>query len=392
MNKVVFVGAKRTAIGKLGGQLATKTAVELGAAVIKASLEQSQVSVQDVEEIFMGNVLTAGEGQNPARQAALKAGIDQIVPATTINDVCGSGMQAIRFAAQQILLGEAQVVVAGGMESMSNAPYLIPKGRFGYRFGDGQLIDSLLEDGLKDAYGGYPMGETTEKLLDCYPESRKAIDQFALRSQEKALTARAAGRFEDEIAPVRVTDRHHQATLVKDDEPIRETSMELLSKLKPVFRSDGRVTAGNASGINDGAAAVVMTSEQYAQDHHLPIIGYWGGNTTVGVDPSIMGIGPYYAMQKLFAKYEITQDDVDLFELNEAFAAQSLIVIHRLGLDMAKVNVNGGAVALGHPLGASGARIIVTLLYEMQRRHVQTGVASLCIGGGMGAATLITRK
>lgn len=391
MEKVVFVSAKRTPIGKLGGALASQSAVALGALVIKNVLADSAINVADVDEVFMGNVLTAGQGQNPARQAALAAGLPEQIPATTINDVCGSGMQAIRLAAQQILLGTVKVVVAGGMESMSNAPYLIPKGRFGYRYGNAELVDSLYQDGLKDAYGDYPMGITAENLLTKYPESREAIDQFALASQQKAAAAQQAGRFNDEIIPVTVHGRHGQTNVIESDEAIRQTSMEQLAKLKPAFQADGQVTAGNSSGINDGAAAVVLASERYAKEHGLPILGYWSASSLVGVDPAIMGIGPYYAIQKLFHKTKLSCDDIDLFEINEAFANQALTVVHQLGIDPQLVNVNGGAIALGHPLGATGARIIVTLLHEMQRRNAHSGIASLCIGGGMGAATLLTR-
>ena len=338
----------------------------------------------------MGNVVTAGEGQNPARQAALNAGLPYSVPATIINDVCGSGMQAIRLAAQQIMLDTADVVVAGGMESMSNAPYLIPHARFGYKYGDGQFVDALYHDGLQDAYHGYPMGMTAENLLEKYPESREDIDAFALMSQEKAKKARDNGKFDDEIVPIEVTS-HHKSLLIKQDESIRETSMQQLAKLKPVFKEGGSVTAGNSSGLNDGAAAVVMTSEKYAKAHHLQILGYWSAGSIVGVDPAIMGIGPYYAIKKLMQEQSINYQDIDLYEINEAFAAQSLVVLHQLGINADKVNVNGGAIALGHPIGASGARIIVTMLYEMNRRNAHTGVASLCIGGGMGAATLITK-
>lgn len=390
MEKVVFVGAKRSPIGKLGGALSSKTAVQLGSQIIKAALEQTTLAPDQVDEVFMGNVVTAGEGQNPARQAALNAGLPYSVPATIINDVCGSGMQAIRLAAQQIMLDTADVVVAGGMESMSNAPYLIPHARFGYKYGDGQFVDALYHDGLQDAYHGYPMGMTAENLLEKYPESREDIDAFALMSQEKAKTARDNGKFDDEIVPIEVTS-HHKSLLIKQDESIRETSMQQLAKLKPVFKEGGSVTAGNSSGLNDGAAAVVMTSEKYAKAHHFQILGYWSADSIVGVDPAIMGIGPYYAIKKLMQEQSINYQDIDLYEINEAFAAQSLVVLHQLGINADKVNVNGGAIALGHPIGASGARIIVTMLYEMNRRNAHTGVASLCIGGGMGAATLITK-
>ena len=391
MEKVVFVGAKRTPFGKLGGALATLSTVQLGTVAIKAALGQANLEPYEVDEVFMGNVVTAGEGQNPARQAALKAGLPVAVPATTVNDVCGSGMQAIRLAAQQIMLGTATVVVAGGMESMTNAPYILPKARLGYRYGNHELVDALYNDGLMDAFGEYPMGMTAENLIAKYPESREDIDRLALESQNRALAAQQRGAFDAEIVPIQVAGRHHETITVDQDEAVRHTSMELLSKLKPVFKEDGTVTAGNASGLNDGAAAVVMTSESYANDHNLPIMGYWSDSTLVGVDPAIMGIGPYYAIEKLMKQGQLEDADVDLYEINEAFAAQSLVVINRLGIDQAKVNVNGGAIALGHPLGASGARIIITMLYEMARRNAKQGIASLCIGGGMGAATLIKR-
>ncbi len=392
MEKVVFVSAKRTPIGKLGGALASQSAVDLGTIVVKSVLADAHISKSAVDEVFMGNVLSAGQGQNPARQVTLRAGLPNTVPATTINDVCGSGMQALRLGAQQIMLGTAHVVIAGGMESMSNAPYLIPKGRFGYRYGNAELVDSLYQDGLSDAFYQYPMGVTAENLLQKYPESRQAIDQFALHSQNKAAMARDKGRFNAEIVPVTVSDQHGKMYMIDQDEAIRDTSLAKLAKLNPVFKKDGQVTAGNSSGINDGAAAVVMTSEKYAQDHDLSILGYWSGTSLVGVDPAIMGIGPYYAIQKLLQQTNLDQDAIDLFEINEAFANQALTVIHQLGIDPQNVNVNGGAIALGHPLGASGTRIVVTLLHEMQRQAVHSGVASLCIGGGMGAATLITRK
>ena len=392
MKKVVFVSAKRTPIGKLGGALANQSAVDLGTIVVKNVLADAQIRKSAIDEVFIGNVLSAGQGQNPARQVTLRAGLPNTVPATTINDVCGSGMQALRLGAQQIMLGTANVVVAGGMESMSNAPYLIPKGRFGYRYGNAELVDSLYQDGLSDAFYQYPMGVTAENLLQKYPESRRAIDQFAFSSQEKAAMAREEGRFDDEIVSVTVKDRHGHATVIDQDEAIRDTSLEQLAKLKPVFEKDGQVTAGNSSGINDGAAAVVMTSEKYAQEHGLSILGYWSGASLVGVDPAIMGIGPYYAIQKLLQQTNLDQGAIDLFEINEAFANQALTVIHQLGIDPQNVNVNGGAIALGHPLGASGTRIVVTLLHEMQRQAVHSGVASLCIGGGKGAATLNTRK
>ncbi len=391
MEKVVFVAAKRTPIGKLGGSLSSLSAVQLGALTIHAALSQSTVASDQVDEVFFGNVLQAGNGQNPARQASIKAGLPLAVPATTINDVCGSGMQAIRLGAMSIMTGQNQVVVAGGMESMSNAPYLLPKARFGYRFGNGELVDSLYHDGLEDAFYHYPMGKTAENMLEEHPIARARLDRFSLRSHQLAAKAQKNGLFTHEIVPVHITDRHGQVTVIAEDENIRQTDMDQLGKLKPVFKEDGQVTAGNSSSLNDGAAAVVMTSETYAHDHQLTILGYLRKTSIVGVDPQIMGIGPLPASQKLLRQQKLSIDQIDYLELNEAFAVSSLIVIDKLGIDLAQVNPHGGAIALGHPLGASGARIIVTLLNELQQNNAHRGLASLCIGGGMGAACLIER-
>lgn len=390
MKRVAIVGAARTPIGKLGGALATLSAVELGTIAIQAALQRAQVAVNQVNEVYMGMAIQAGQGQNPARQAAMHAGLPESVPAMTVNVLCGSGMQAISLAAKQIRLGDAQVMVAGGMESMSNAPYLLPNGRFGYRYGNGELLDSLIQDGLTDAFYHYPMGMTAENLLAKYPVSRHDLDAFALASQEKARAAQQAQRFADEIVPVTVPTKHGEEHVVAD-EAIRDTSMAALAKLPPVFKKDGDVTAGNSSGLNDGAAAVVLMDADLAQATGAPILGYWLDGNLVGVDPAIMGIGPLQASQQLMAKHTLTVADFDLVELNEAFAAQSVVTIRELGLDETKVNVNGGAIALGHPLGDSGARIIVTLLYEMQKQNSHRGLAALCIGGGMGAATIIER-
>ena len=391
MKRVAIVGAARTPIGKLGGALATLSAVELGTIAIQTALQRAQVAVNQVNEVYMGMAIQSGQGQNPARQAAMHAGLPESVPAMTVNVLCGSGMQAISLAAKQIRLGDAQVMVAGGMESMSNAPYLLPNGRFGYRYGNGELLDSLTQDGLTDAFYHYPMGMTAENLLAKYPVSRHDLDAFALASQEKARAAQQAQRFADEIVPVTVPTKHGEV-IVAADEAIRDTSMAALAKLPPVFKKDGDVTAGNSSGLNDGAAAVVLMDAELAQATGAPILGYWLDGNLVGVDPAIMGIGPLQASQQLMAKHTLTVADFDLVELNEAFAAQSVVTIRELGLDETKVNVNGGAIALGHPLGDSGARIIVTLLYEMQKQNSDRGLAALCIGGGMGAATIIERN
>lgn len=390
MRRVAIVGAARTPIGKMGGILSSLSAVELGTIAIQAALHRAQVEPTAVNEVYMGMAIQAGQGQNPARQAAMYAGLPETVPAMTVNVLCGSGMQAISLAAKQILLGDAEIMVAGGMESMSNAPYILKKGRFGYRFGNSELVDSLSQDGLTDAFYHYPMGMTAENLLDRYPVSREDLDAFALQSQERAIKATESGRFKDEIVPVTVKTKK-QTVVVDEDEPIRETSMAALAKLKPVFKEGGDVTAGNSSGINDGAAAVILMDAEKAEADGYSILGYWIDGNLVGVDPAIMGIGPLQATNKLMKKHALQADDLDLVEVNEAFAAQSVVTIRELGLNPEIVNVNGGAIALGHPLGDSGARIIVTLLYEMQKRQSKLGLASLCIGGGMGAATLIER-
>lgn len=388
MQRVAIVGMARTPIGKFGGQLASKSAVELGTIAIEAALSRARVAKEQVDEVYMGMAVQAGQGQNPARQAARNAGLADATPAVTINVLCGSGMEAVSMAAKQIRLGDAEVMVAGGMESMSNAPYLLPKARGGYRFGDGQLVDGLVKDGLTDAFYGYPMGITAENLLEQAPIERERIDAFALRSHQKARAAQQDGRFTDEIVPVTVTTKQGPVE-VTADEGVRDTSMAALAKLKPAFKADGQVTAGNAASLNDGAAALVLMAEDAAKAAGAPILGYWVDGNLTGVDPQIMGIGPLYASQKLLKKHQLAVSDLDLVELNEAFASQALLTIDRLGLDEAKVNVNGGALALGHPLGDSGARIIITLLAEMNRRHAHRGLATLCIGGGMGAATII---
>lgn len=390
MERVAIVGAARTPIGKFGGALAPLSAADLGTIAIREAVSRAQVDPAAVDLVYMGMAIQAGQGQNPARQASRRAGLPDSTPAMTLNVMCGSGMEAIAQAAKQIKLGDAQVVVAGGMESMSNAPYVLDKARFGYRYGGGQLVDSLEKDGLTDAFYGYHMGMTAENLLDQYPVSREDLDAFALASQEKARAAQKVGRFDAEIVPVEVPVKRGAVT-VTADESVRDSSMEALAKLKPAFKEGGNVTAGNSSPLNDGAAAVVLAAESTAKELGLPIMGYWVDSTLVGVDPAIMGIGPRDATQKLLAKQDLSVADLDLVELNEAFAAQSLITIRELGLDEAKINVNGGAIALGHPLGASGARILITLLYEMQRRDVHRGLGALCIGGGMGAATLLER-
>lgn len=390
MEKVVFVGAARTPIGKLGGSLATMTAAQLGTVAIQAALNRAKVAPSQVDEVYLGCAIQAGQGQNVARQASVNAGLPVTVPATTVNVMCGSGMHAVNLAAKLIAMGDAEVMIAGGTESMSSAPYLVPKGRFGYKYGNAELVDSLYKDGLEDAFYHYPMGCTAENLVEKYQVTRQELDHFAMQSQVRARTAQNAGRFKDEIVPVTVKGRKHTVE-VTADEAIRDTSLEKLATLKPVFKEDGDVTAGNSSGLNDGAAALILMSERRALAEGKEILGYWQGGTLAGVEPSIMGIGPLAATQKLLSKTQLSPKELDLVEINEAFAAQAIVCEHELGLDEAKVNVNGGAIALGHPLGDSGARILVTLLYQMRRQNAKRGLATLCIGGGMGAATLIYR-
>jgi len=390
MERVAIVGASRTPIGKLGGALASLTADQLGTIVIQAALKRAHVTPEQVDEVYLGCAIQAGAGQNVARQAAVNAGIPYSVPATTINVMCGSGLQAINLAAKMIQFGEADVMVAGGTESMSNAPYLIPKGRFGYKYGNAELIDAVYHDGLEDAFYHYPMGVTAENLVQQYGITREELDQFALESQRRAQAAQQAGRFKNEITPVTYKTKHGSKT-VMEYEAIRETSLAQLANLKAAFLEGGVVTAGNSSGINDGAAALVLMKESQAKTNDLPIMGYWEAGKLAGVDPQVMGIGPLVATKKVLEQSNLTVDQLDLVELNEAFAAQSLIGKDQLHLPDDKVNVNGGAIALGHPLGDSGARIVVTLLYEMQRRQVNTGLATLCIGGGMGIAAIFNR-
>ena len=391
MKRIVIAGACRTAIGVLGGALSTVPCVELGAIVIKEALQRAGVAPEKVDFVHMGCVLQAGLGQNVARQAAIRAGLSDSIPAVTSNVVCGSGLNSVNQAAQMILSGEAEVVVAGGMENMSQAPYSVMQGRFGYRMGNGVLVDTMVNDALTDAFHQYHMGITAENIAQQWNISREEQDAFAVWSQEKAAKARNAGRFADEIVPVEVKKKK-ETILVRDDEGIREgTTAEKIGKLKPAFKEDGTVTAANSSGINDGAAAVVLLSEEKALELGVTPMAYWKAGTLAGVDPSIMGIGPVAATRKLMEKYQMTIEQFDLIEANEAFAVQSLAVARELGIENEKLNVNGGAIALGHPVGASGCRILVTLLHEMEKRDVSMGLATLCIGGGMGCATIIER-
>jgi len=392
MREAVIVSAVRTAIGTFSGTLANTSASELGATVIRAALERAKVEPGAVDEVLMGCILQAGQGQNPARQAALKAGLPIEVPCTTINKVCGSGLKSVALAAQSIIAGDAEIVVAGGTENMNLAPYMLDKARTGYRMGHGQLIDSMIHDGLWCIFGDTHMGITAENLAEQYSISRAEQDEFAAASQAKAAAAIESGRFADEIVPVLIPQRKGDPIKFDKDEHVRPgTTVESLAKLKPAFKKDGTVTAGNASGINDGAAAVVVMSADRAKAMGLAPIAKVRAYAAAGVDPSVMGIGPVPATRRALAKAGLTVEDIDLIEANEAFASQSLAVGRDLGWDPAKVNVNGGAIALGHPIGASGARILVTLLHEMEKRDVKYGLATLCIGGGMGIAMIVER-
>jgi acetyl-CoA C-acetyltransferase len=392
MNDVVIVAATRTAIGSFQGALATVPAVDLGAAVIKRLLEQTQLDPAQVDEVILGQVLTAGAGQNPARQAAIKAGLPFSVPALTLNKVCGSGLKALHLAAQAIRCGDAEVVIAGGQENMSLAPYVMPSARTGQRMGHGQLIDSMITDGLWDAFNDYHMGITAENLVDKYGLSREQQDAFAAESQRKAVAAIEAGRFKDEITPIVMPQKKGEPKVFdRDEQPRPDTTAESLGKLRAAFKKDGSVTAGNASSLNDGAAAVLLMSATKAKALGLPVLAKIAAYASAGVDPAIMGIGPVSATQRCLDKAGWQLADLDLIEANEAFAAQALAVGKALEWDAARVNVNGGAIALGHPIGASGCRVLVTLLHEMIKRDAKKGLATLCIGGGQGVALAIER-
>lgn len=392
LKEAVIASAVRTAIGSFNGSLKDVPAVQLGAVAIRAAIERAGLKADQVEEVIMGNALQSGLGQNPARQAAVGAGIPVDVPSFTVNKVCGSGLKAVHLASQAVMTGDADIVVAGGMESMSRAPYLLEGARTGYRMGDGKLIDSMIRDGLWCAFNDFHMGMTAENLCEMYGLSRGELDAFALDSQQKATDAIRAGKFRDEIVPMEIPRLKGETALFDTDEyPRSDTDAGTLAKLRPAFQSGGRVTAGNASGINDGAAALVVMSREKAGELGIEPMAVIRANASAGVDPAVMGIGPVQAVRKALAKAGIAIERIDLIEANEAFAAQSLAVIRDLGMNPEIVNVNGGALALGHPIGASGARILVTLLYEMKRRAVQYGLATLCIGGGQGVATVVER-
>ena len=389
--KVVLAGACRTAIGTMGGTLSTTPAPDLGTIVIKEALKRPGIRPEQVDEVYMGCVIQAGLGQNPARQAAVNAGIPVEVPATTINVLCGSGLHCVNLAAKLIASGDADIIVAGGMENMSKAPYLLYDARFGYRMGAAMMDDALLRDALHDAFGGYHMGMTAENVAEDWGLTRQQLDEFAAWSQNKCEKAQAEGRFKDEIVPVEVKKKKETIIFDTDEGPRKGVTVEGISKLRPAFKEGGIVTAANSSGINDGAAAIIVMSEEKAKELGITPMGTWIGGELAGVEPRIMGVGPVASTRKVMKKTGYQISDFDLIEANEAFAAQSVAVGHDLGFDMDKLNVNGGAIALGHPVGASGCRILVTLLHEMAKRDAKKGLATLCVGGGMGCSAIVTR-
>ena len=389
--KVVLAGACRTAIGVMGGQFANTSAVELGTIVIKEALKRAGVSPDQIDEVYMGNVIQAGNGQNPARQAAVYAGIPNEVPATTINVLCGSGLHCVNLAAKLIAAGDADIIVAGGMENMTMAPYMLRNGRYGYRMGNATIEDAMIKDGLTDAFHNYHMGITAENICEQWGITREELDEFAAWAQNKCEKAMAECKFKDEIVPVEVKKKKETILVDTDEGPRKGITKEGLAKLRPAFKKDGMVTAGNASGINDGAAALIVMSEEKAKELGVTPMATWIGGELAGCDPAIMGIGPVYSTRKVMKKLGMEIGDFDLIEANEAFAAQSVAVGKDLGFDLSKLNVNGGAIALGHPVGCSGARILVSLLYEMQKEDVHTGLATLCVGGGMGCSAVVKR-
>ena len=392
MRDVVIVSAVRTPIGSFGGSLSKLSAVDLGVIAAKEAIKRAGIKTEEVNEVLIGNVLGAGLGQNVARQIAVKSGVPVEVPSMTLNKLCGSGLRAITLAAQEIMLGDAEVILCGGTESMSNAPYIIPTARFGQRMGDGKLIDTMIQDGLTDALNNYHMGITAENLAEQYSLTREEQDLYATKSQNKAEEAQKSGKFDEEIVKVEIPQRKGNPIIFDKDEYIKEgVTFEKLNSLKPAFKKDGTVTAGNASGINDGAAMLIVMSKEKADKLGLKALATIKGYGSAGVDPSVMGYGPVPATINALKKADWEIGEIDLVEANEAFAAQSLSVLRGLGLDENKVNVNGGAIALGHPIGCSGARIVVSLLHEMKRRDSKKGLATLCIGGGMGTAILVER-
>jgi acetyl-CoA C-acetyltransferase len=392
MKEVVIVSAARTPVGRFGGSLKDFSAVQLGVITVKEALKRASLEADKINEVILGNVLQAGLGQNTARQVLIHSGIPQEVPATTINKVCASGLKSVMMAAQAIQSGDAEVVMAGGIESMSQAPYAIRQARWGARMGNTDMVDLMIYDGLLDVFSQVHMGITAENVAAKFGISREDQDALSFRSQENALKAIKGGRFKDEIVPVPIPQRKGDPVMFDTDEHPRATTLEALAGLKPAFKKDGTVTAGNASGINDGAAALVVMSLEKARELSLAPLAYVRAYATAGVDPSIMGTGPIPASKRALAKAELTVQDLDLIEANEAFAAQAAAVNKAMGWDMEKVNVNGGAIAIGHPIGASGARILISLLYEMMKRNSRLGLATLCVGGGMGAALILERK
>jgi len=389
---IVIVAAARTAVGKFGGTLAKTPAPELGAAVIVELLKRAKLSGEQVNEVILGQVLQAGAGQNPARQAVIRSGLPNVVPAMTINKVCGSGLKAVMLAAQAIRDGDSEIVIAGGQESMSTSPHVLPNSRDGQRMGDWKLVDSMIVDGLWDVYNQYHMGITAENVAKKYGVTREAQDALALASQQKAAAAQDAGRFKDEIVPFSIAQKKGDPVVFDQDEFInRKTNAQALAGLRPAFDKAGSVTAGNASGLNDGAAAVVVMTAKKADQLGLEPLGRIASYASAGLDPATMGMGPVPASQRALQRAGWKPADLDLLEINEAFAAQACAVHQEMGWDTSKVNVNGGAIAIGHPIGASGCRILVTLLHEMQRRNAKKGIASLCIGGGMGVALTVER-
>ncbi|HSQ20758.1 MAG TPA: acetyl-CoA C-acetyltransferase [Blastocatellia bacterium] len=392
MSKAVIVSAVRTAIGSFGGALSEVPVTEIGRVVIESALARAGIDRSDVEEVILGNVLQSGAGMNPARQSAIAAGIPDSVPSFSVNKVCGSGLKAVALAAQAITAGDADLIVAGGMESMSRAPYLLKKARWGYRLGSDEIVDSMLSEGLSCAMAGCHMGVTAENVAAASRITRDAQDEFAAESQRRAIAAISEGRFAEEIVQVMIAKKKGESVAFKVDEyPRAGTTVDALARLKSAFQKEGTVTAGNASGINDGAAAVVVVSEERARLMELAPMAKIVSYASAGVDPRFMGMGPVPAIERVLEKAGLELKDIDLFELNEAFAAQSLAVMAKLGLEGSRVNVNGGAIALGHPIGASGARVLVTLLHEMRRRDASRGLAALCIGGGQGIAMIVER-
>ena len=389
--KIVLAGACRTAIGAMGGTLSNIPAAELGAVVIKEALNRAGIPAEAVDQVYMGCVIQAGLGQNVARQASIKAGLPIETPAVTINVVCGSGLNCVNMAAQMIQAGDADIVVAGGMENMSSAPYAVMQGRYGYRMNDGKLVDTMVKDALWDAFNDYHMGITAENICEQWGLTREELDAFAANSQQKAIAAQEAGAFDKEIGPVEIKSKKGTIVFNKDEGPRAGITAEGIAKLRPAFKKDGMVTAANSSSINDGAAAIVVMSEEKAIELGVKPMATWVAGALAGVDPSVMGIGPVAATQKVMKKAGMTIDEFDIIEANEAFAAQSIAVQKDLGFKDEVLNPNGGAIALGHPVGASGCRILVTLLHEMEAKDAKKGLATLCIGGGMGCATIVAR-